>query len=248
MAICGAKWCDFFVWVGNDHFLERVLYDEHFWKGQLLPKLIRFYASSALPYLEEKNRPNVLNGHWAFPPYTADNDQYSQFETLLPPELCQSRIAGCNSSSACTVICSIFVQKVLSADQHALLPSTDALTTVMCDSMLEGNALYDIHGHVGCLSMDEVLDTISELHVCMAGETFVRARAIPTMVDLLHQSAMATPTKRSGGVLVVHPMSFALFCSETTLTLFDSHAHGSLGALIARVPVVQSRAYLQHFF
>ena len=90
MAICGAKWCDLFVWVGNDHFLERVLYDEHFWKGQLLPKLIRFYASSALPYLEEKNRPNVLNGHWAFPPYTADNDQYSQFETLLPPELCQS--------------------------------------------------------------------------------------------------------------------------------------------------------------
>ena len=79
------------------------------------------------------------------------------------------------------------------------------------------------------------MDTLSELHVCMAGEKFVRACATPKMVDLLHQSAMATPTKRSGGVLLVHTMSFALFCCETTLALFDSHGHGSLGALIARV-------------
>ena len=68
------------------------------------------------------------------------------------------------------------------------------------------------------------------------------------MVDLLHQSAVATPMKSSGGVLVIHPFSFALFCCKTTLVVFDSHAHGLFGALIARVPVARGEEYLNYFF
>ncbi len=246
MAICGAEWCDFFVWVGNDHFLERIGFNKQFWAEELLPKLLMFYSSSALPYLQEKGRPNVASS--STPQQGGPTDDVHQFEEILPHHLCQSRIADRNGSSACTVICSMFIQKALSADQHTLLSDTDALKAIMCESMLDGNNLYDEHGHVGCLSMDEVLDTIDELHVCMAGESFVFPRAIQTLVDLLHQSAMATPVKRSGGVLVVHPFSFALFCCETTLVVFDSHSHGRLGALIARVPVTAADAYLRYFF
>ena len=54
---------------------------------------------------------------------------------------------------------------------------------IFCDSMVEGNHLYDRHGHVACLATDEVLDTITELEVAMAGESFVRPCAIQIMVD-----------------------------------------------------------------
>ena len=35
--------------------------------------------------------------------------------------------------------------------------------------MIKGNQLYDDHGHVTHLSMGEVLDTIDDLHVNVAG-------------------------------------------------------------------------------
>ena len=44
------------------------------------------------------------------------------------------------------------------------------------------------------------------------------------------------------------PYSFSLVCYKDSFILFDSHSHGTAGALLARVPVVYGRAYLQHFF
>lgn len=246
MAICGAKWCDFFVWIGNDNFLERVEFDERLWTEDLLPKLLQFYATAAIPYLQEKGRPNVASS--ATTKQANVSNDCHLFEKMLSSHLCQSRIGGRNGSFACTVICSLFLQKVLSSNPDTLLPDFDALTDLMCESMVEGNELYDKHDHAGCLSMDEVIDTLNELHVCMAGESFVCPSAIQSMVDLLHQSAVATPLKRSGGVFIVHPYSFAFFCTDTTLVVFDSHAHGVSGALIARVPVAQAATYLTHFF
>ena len=106
----------------------------------------------------------------------------------------------------------------------------DQLKTGMFDSMVEGNRLYDHHGYVACLAMDEVLDTITELEVAMASESFVRPCAIQTMVDLLHNSACNAVTKNVGVCLLFtltlflwFVMSPTSFCS--TAMLMDTVVH-----------------------
>ena len=60
----GNLWC-WVVWLlcmgGNDYFPPCVTFDEQFWTEKLLPKLLTFYAISALPYLQEKRRPSVAS-------------------------------------------------------------------------------------------------------------------------------------------------------------------------------------------
>ena len=63
-----------------------------------------------------------------------------QFETVLSPDQCQSRIAGQKGSNACTVIGSLFVEKLLA---DGALPLSDGFSNLMCASMFEGNQLYD---------------------------------------------------------------------------------------------------------
>jgi hypothetical protein len=43
MAITGLPWCDYFVDAGSEYFLERIMFDEHFWTEEMLPKLVQFY-------------------------------------------------------------------------------------------------------------------------------------------------------------------------------------------------------------
>ena len=76
----------------------------------------------------------------------------------------------------------------------------------------------------------------------------MRPCAIKAMLDLMHQSASAATTKMSGDVLVIEPYSFAVVCIDVSFLLFDSHAHGLLGALVAQVPVRCAAAYVESFF
>ena len=68
------------------------------------------------------------------------------------------------------------------------------------------------------------------------------------MVEVLQYTSTAAATNRSGGVLVVTPFSSGLVCDRLTVLVFDSHAHGQNGALLARVPVPQASAYMKYFF
>jgi hypothetical protein len=43
MAITGLPWCDYFVDAGSEYFVERIMFDEHFWTEEMLPKLVEFY-------------------------------------------------------------------------------------------------------------------------------------------------------------------------------------------------------------
>lgn len=124
----------------------------------------------------------------------------------------------------------------------------DLLKVVMCESMMEGNQLYDLHGVMGYLSMDEVVDNISELNVCVAGETFIRPCPLSTVAELLQQSASTAPRRVAGGVIVVHPFSFSLLSNGVHVVLFDGHGHGGVGALLARVPVDDGVLNLRYFF
>ena len=54
--------------------------------------------------------------------------------------------------------------------------------------------------------------------------------------------------KTSGGVLVVHPFSFAVCYDDGQIILSDSHSHGRQGGLLAVVPVAQFQSYMWDFF
>ena len=43
MAITERKWCDFVIYTSKGISIERIRFDEEFWKNTLLPKLINFY-------------------------------------------------------------------------------------------------------------------------------------------------------------------------------------------------------------
>ena len=126
-------------------------------------------------------------------------------------------------------------------------PGLDRAEVVMCSSTVERDRLYDDHGHVTDLSMNEVLDTIDHLHVTMAVGSFVRPCAIKAMLDLMYQWASAAATI-VGGVVVIDYYSFAVVCADVSFLLFDSHAHRLHGALVTQVPIRCASAYVEIFF
>ena len=87
MAVCGVPWWVFFGWIGERAFLERIPFSNEVWTTEMLPSLVSFYHKMAVPYLAKKGRP---------PPHTSmvepNAASQEQFETLLQPNLCQSKI------------------------------------------------------------------------------------------------------------------------------------------------------------
>lgn len=49
MAITGRKWCDFVLFTEKGLSVERIPFDENFWRSELLPKLIDFYDNCLGP-------------------------------------------------------------------------------------------------------------------------------------------------------------------------------------------------------
>ena len=47
---------------------------------------------------------------------------------------------------------------------------------------------------------------------------------------------------------MTHPISLAMFCQNGRLVLFDSHSHGSGGALQANTPEEDVLAFIREFF
>lgn len=238
MAVCRAPWCDFFLWLGTSTVLERIYFDEQFWADELLPSLVEFYLTSAVPYLKQLGR--------AVPEEASSGSRpLNCYETFLRSELCQSRIDGRNGSTACAVICTVFVEKFVS--RVASVEDEGDMRRLMCWAMRQGNCLYDRRCPGGTLlSMDEVLDRFSDVGAVADGETFLPHSALPTVIDML--CPRDEPGGINGGVLVITPYSFALLCTPTTFVLFDSHSHEEQGALVAVVPVKDAVKYLYYFF
>ncbi len=53
MAVCSKKWCNFVVYTNSGTSVERIDFNEIFWKDMLV-KLNSFYVSSVLPKLVNK--------------------------------------------------------------------------------------------------------------------------------------------------------------------------------------------------
>ena len=59
LAVTGMQWCDFVVWIGESLFIQRAHYDSDLWLATILPSLLAFYSSHALPYLTRLSRCSV---------------------------------------------------------------------------------------------------------------------------------------------------------------------------------------------
>ena len=66
-------------------------------------------------------------------------------------------------------------------------------------------------------------------------------------MNVLHDTAVAS-SGVAGGVIVVHPFSFAIIYTSKTFPFFDSHAHDDQGALFSKVPIESAGKYLKYFF
>ena len=223
----------FFVWIGPSALCERINFYVQFWTGKLLEPLLNFFTTHARPYLNKLSA--SADKHSMTP--------YKEMETLLPPELCQSRINGHNGTTACTVISCIFVQRFLQGE--ASLATAEGRLDAAKQSMLLVNLAYDDEGVSGCLHVDAVLD-MQAVDLVLSGEKFVKKDTLQAVAELL--TAAATDVKTSGGVLVVHPFLFAVCYDDGQIILSDSHSHGRQGGLLAVVPVAQFQSYMSHFF
>ena len=246
MAITGAKWCDFFVWLGQSWHLERIYADSQLWSDTMLPGLVA-YNDHARSYLSSKNRPVPPNG--SKQGSLAEVDKFAnqrRWETLLAVEQAQSTIDGRNGSNACTIISGLFVHNFLSA-----CGEPDISTGALCTIMANGNDMYDFHNFSGqLLSADEVLQLRPSLGLNILRENFFRYDQLPAFVDALLTESQRSANKRSGAIFVRTPYSFSMCCGGGEFVLFDSHRHRSVksGALITCLPSENALDYLHYFF
>lgn len=167
---------------------------------------------------------------------------FSRLEMLLAYDECQSRIDGRSGSNACVVIGLSYVRDFLQS-------KTSRSPQYLCKVVRDGNALYDSLNTSALLSADTALD-VFDLGLEYSRDVFVQPRR--SKYDSLLQDfsciSQASVSGRAGGVFICTPYSFVLCSIPDVFVVFDSHAHGNHGALLAEVPLSDGAAYLEYFF
>ena len=207
MAVTGALWCDFVVWIRDSLFIQCVKFDKNFWVEKILQRLVEFHSLRMQPYLQVAvqcigaNMQNSVRNSQSYPD--------TVLEKLYPAEFCQARIDGRNGSAACTFIASGFVKQCLESPR--LLEEENTRKEVLEKAMIEGNRLYDSLGMTGLLSADEV---VGPLGLELDGEVFFRPNEVSSVQALLVAGATTGEERNvAGGVCVLHPYSIALVCN-----------------------------------
>ena len=237
MAVTGARWCDFVVWIGDSLSIQRVDFDEHFWVvSKILHTVVNFYSARMRPYLLHMR--STKQGD-----FSQAGMAFATMETIYQADFCQSRIAGRNGSSACTLIASGFVKQCLLNPE--LLDGATSRKDTLVKAMLEGNQLYDSMKLTGLLSVDEVLDM---MQLELDGEVFFSCNDVSSVQIMLVAAATGDEERNiSGGVCVLAPYSVALLFYAGNVYVVDSHSHNLQGALVAVVPVQHFDAYFSTF-
>ena len=163
------------------------------------------------------------------------------FEHYLPRNMCQSLLDGRNGSSACTVIASLVVRKVL-AERVVVPKDSDRPTTSCVNSFVEcmrsGNRLYDDARLGGAFtSVYDALTLLpSDTGISRRGDKYARdAAGCVRLFTEVGKQAVAEG-RDLGDVFVHHPLSLAIiFQASGSAAVFDSHSHPLVrqGALIA---------------
>ena len=166
------------------------------------------------------------------------NTHYNVTDWLLPPQIAQSTIFGISiGSNTCAVIAVMGARKFL--DGQLNIPTSVNILSciaVFADTMREGNMHYNtlnLPSHQSNLDVNETLQTRDDnfgLKVTEELGLFSPLCLENKISDItLHQ-------ENSSAVLITPPDKSMLLCfneSQQTIALFESHAHGNNGGLIA---------------
>lgn len=275
MAVTGATWCDFVVWLGEDTplFTERIAADDELWASSILPALQEFYSRHALPYLKQRGRRHAAE----VPSASVEHHlSVSATGTLVSPG--ESKLKELSKSATSPGVTPLAASL---SRYESLLPfdqcqsridqrnGSNACTVIclmfVCDFiststmsftpdslrqiMRAGNTAYDSLHSLALLSADEALESLA-LGAELMHETFVWP-TFEAFESLLQDSSLfsqASDKGCAGGVFVITPVTFAFCCREDTFVLFDSHSHQSHDALLAQVPMREASRYLAYFF
>lgn len=163
-------------------------------------------------------------------------------EYYLPRNVCQSRINGRDSSSACCVIATLVAQAALANELRVtdcLQPPSRLCLQKFVQCIRKGNGIYD---KAGC---GAVLSTIYQAISLCGGikitphKDLVFKSQENCQRQLEKQAKWMLEEERGGvaaAVIVQHPVSIALVFSDMldSVAIFDSHGHGpKQGALVA---------------
>ena len=164
-------------------------------------------------------------------------------EWTLPALLSQHRLDGHNGSSACTLICAELISLLLKIrnDMPVLPGSGEApsaeLIHKFLQSMRRGNSSYDQLEKIGLLGLGEVLESRPDLCLSVTKNSDLGfwnpQHCEEKLPSVLLRISPKTSTAVKAAMFMQTPYTVAIFFQNGRFTLFDSHGHGSRGALIA---------------
>ncbi|XP_065174752.1 uncharacterized protein LOC135826565 [Sycon ciliatum] len=158
----------------------------------------------------------------------------------LPHDMCQSRMDGRQWSNACTIIACLQAWKYLTVPYPIQPLSSAEVTKRFVNSMREGNRLYD-DAKLGnnLLAIYDALDVIPGKPLRVAPRSDFGARNEEGLSKLLKKCKDQAILSQSvlPASLIQNPYTILLvFFPSGYAQVFDSHAHGERGALIAILP------------
>ena len=155
----------------------------------------------------------------------------SYLEYYLPKEVCQSRLGGCQGSSACCIIALVGALKIICGllPELGQVPTAEA-RSVFTTCIMQGNSLYDKSGHDGLLTVQQALTaTSTEVPLTITKEMFTTSSTgWHSAITELRRAALQAPSRTSAAIMVSTPYSFLLGASGGgSVVLYDSHSRGS---------------------
>jgi len=160
-------------------------------------------------------------------------------EWFLPSELCQSAIDGRSGSMACNIISAAMASKTLTNATFIPTCATSAPTTSVepfVAAIRDGNRRHDESGQRGLLGIDDTLLISPDMKLQLAPNRdlgfFNRSHCEKRLPEFL-KKVMVPESTTAAAVFVQTPYSIAVVFVKGRMVVFDSHAHGKRGALIA---------------
>ena len=162
-------------------------------------------------------------------------------EYILPRTLSQSTIDGRNGSTACTVI-SVLTAKAIVTQHMSLPPSgppNQEMIDLFIDAMREGNFLYDESRRAklaGLLAVYDVLNLWPQMGVkAMTGvDLGLRFDSFQEVMNpCLNQFLSLHGRSGAAAIYVACPFTICVVFQQDRMAVFDSHCHGTRGAMIA---------------
>ena len=171
-------------------------------------------------------------------------------EISCKEEYSQAQLTENDSSNACTVIALLTATSFFQGD--IAIPdnnNTQEVATHFITKIIEGNTIYDIINppeHQPNLSVPDVLSSV-QLPIEEADPFQAIMDNNSLFQHLSQKTSQLDQGKRKAFVLIVRPCySMVICCSDSHISLFDSHSHRDKGALIAFALITNIKDFVNY--